>query len=1620
MNKLKGFRKIHQDSSIVVCGCGESLNDLAEPERFITIGVNDVGRRFQPNYLVVVNPPNQFSGDRFRFVETSQAEYVFTQLDLGINHPNIVKFQLGTFGGTEFFAKDVLHYTNNSPYIALCLAILMGARRIGLIGVDFTDHHFFAKTGRHPLTPQLDSINEQYHRLAEAAKSHGIEIFNLSRISRLTAFPKISLDEFSAPDPTDGSHHSFGEKSTSLKIVSYATTPVAGVPAILARCINAQTGHGARCVWMTNSYGSGVEFAGDVEWRNQPQLAEILLTEADLVIVHNGKVAAEHERFFAGKAVVTMAHNYLWNVDERFVRRGLAGVVVGQYQAVLDEFKDWLVVPNPVPFWEDDYKPENKPDQITICFTPSGKHEKYPPDHKLYWHSKGYETTIRVLEKIARRLPVKLEIIRKGQIPHAESLAMKRRSHIVIDECVTGSYHRNSLEGLACGAVVVNGLGILPEVADVLRLCAAHKAEIPFESATLENLEEVLTRLVESGRENLVKKGAENRVWLENHWDFSRQWQRFWIPAIERSLAKVNRNKSFAKTVEPENILSGDVLNPEMKEFKKGVSVVIPHGGQNRLPHLRACLANLRQCGAVGEIIVVEMDKTPQAAEIVRKWADKYVFIHRANLFERARTLNLGSAFAGCEVVLWLDNDLLVPTDFLSSAVAEMRASNLDFLLPFSEIKYLSFADSEKVMRGTLGADACEPIKIYTNTMTDGGCGLVRAEFLQKYGGIPKGFKGWGGEDNGWMHKVNRLGKSGRTNSRQTVFHIYHPLSGGNGGDLHILANPQYQKNLENLEKIRNISDPEVLLTEFPPEQARLCENARKIYLIGEQSAVNFPVVSTLQKDLSARFGVEAEIVSVRNAKRVLAKQNAADAVVFFDDQTALKFIREDCFAPLLEKTIVISDGECALTTNGISNSPKVFAILTENEEKFSELEKSPAKDSIWRFEPENSAAALAQPLSILLNSVVVEEEKQPVKIAAPAKLPVWFYWEGQRPRWIEICHETIVANSTEARFLTPESFNELWTTDRDINLSRLYVAHRADFIRSYLLAKFGGLWVDADCLVMRKLSGLLEKLGEFDFLAHRERGGFFSNGFMGAKKDSLIARELYKRICRFLRENRRISWLEIGSKPLTDILHKTDAPFLELDCEQIQPVCWSQPEKFFALGSDAAHERNFNQNAICYMLSNGAVINYQSRNQGADLTAENSFFSFAARRALKKGSGRGSGIQIPDRKAANNGNRLKLLTFYLEMFAGIAPRKVVDADVGSGRWAVLLRDFFESSCGIKIEALVDKKVEKDVFHRAVYDRVKVGGLEEWVKNSREKEDLLILGDYLTRNGNFQNPKILEDALNNSDYALLNFYRSKNGFQPTASEKNLLEFLSANSAKIAAIQKNGTCVSVLLSRNDPKKIRRASADFADVFRQMTENYARSGEESLAGPGCSLKSTAEIRRALPLLFSFLGINSMLDARCGDFNWLRRVDLRLEKYYGVDIVPSAIERNRNLYQNRQRKFILADARRDFLPETDLILCRDLLVHLAFEDIFSALRNFSASGAKYLLTTTFPNTPKNAVIKTGEWRTLNLQIPPFDFGAPLELINERCAEGGGQFTDKSLGLWLISDIKELSGKF
>ena len=197
--KFEEFKNVHAEEKIVVCGLGESVA-LVQRISATTIGVNDIGRLFHPTYLLNVNNISQYKGDRYSYIANTQAKYLFTHTpkeNVGVRIP-IVPFEIEPrSGGVEVVGNRVPHF-RNTPYMGVALAAYMGAKRVGVIGVDFTDNHFWVKDGPHRLNSDFERINAQYGKLAAHLKTLGTEVFNLSPISRLTTLPKISLDQWNA------------------------------------------------------------------------------------------------------------------------------------------------------------------------------------------------------------------------------------------------------------------------------------------------------------------------------------------------------------------------------------------------------------------------------------------------------------------------------------------------------------------------------------------------------------------------------------------------------------------------------------------------------------------------------------------------------------------------------------------------------------------------------------------------------------------------------------------------------------------------------------------------------------------------------------------------------------------------------------------------------------------------------------------------------------------------------------------------------------------------------------------------------------------------------------------------------------------------------------------------------------------------------------------------------------------------------------------------------------------------------------------------------------------------------------------------------------------------------
>jgi SAM-dependent methyltransferase len=206
---------------------------------------------------------------------------------------------------------------------------------------------------------------------------------------------------------------------------------------------------------------------------------------------------------------------------------------------------------------------------------------------------------------------------------------------------------------------------------------------------------------------------------------------------------------------------------------------------------------------------------------------------------------------------------------------------------------------------------------------------------------------------------------------------------------------------------------------------------------------------------------------------------------------------------------------------------------------------------------------------------------------------------------------------------------------------------------------------------------------------------------------------------------------------------------------------------------------------------------------------------------------------------------------------------------------------------------------------------------------------------------------------------------------------------------------------------------RPATDHRAIFGDIYHRNLWGGAESVSGPGSTRARAADFMADLVALLRRLETRTLLDAPCGDFNWIAEAADTVERYVGVDVVPELIEHNLAHHLTARRRFLRADISRDRLPAADLILCRDCLVHFSARDVWTTFANFRRSGSRYLLTTTFVEHDASDDIPTGSWHPLNLQAAPFRFPSPLEVVDERCTHTGGIYRDKRLALWELASL-------
>ena len=157
---------------------------------------------------------------------------------------------------------------------------------------------------------------------------------------------------------------------------------------------------------------------------------------------------------------------------------------------------------------------------------------------------------------------------------------------------------------------------------------------------------------------------------------------------------------------------------------------------------------------------------------------------------------------------------------------------------------------------------------------------------------------------------------------------------------------------------------------------------------------------------------------------------------------------------------------------------------------------------------------------------------------------------------------------------------------------------------------------------------------------------------------------------------------------------------------------------------------------------------------------------------------------------------------------------------------------------------------------------------------------------------------------------------------------------------------------------------------------FVNHYRGIDKESLSGPGSTIKNTSEVRKLIQTFLINNNIKSILDLGCGDWNWFSLLDLRETSYLGWDADTDMIVSHLFNYGGDNIEFDVKDIVLEPYPQSDLIICRDVLFHMPIQMALSVLNKIKKS-CKYLISTSFREVDINTGIGDKNWGYYNINL-------------------------------------------
>jgi hypothetical protein len=185
----------------------------------------------------------------------------------------------------------------------------------------------------------------------------------------------------------------------------------------------------------------------------------------------------------------------------------------------------------------------------------------------------------------------------------------------------------------------------------------------------------------------------------------------------------------------------------------------------------------------------------------------------------------------------------------------------------------------------------------------------------------------------------------------------------------------------------------------------------------------------------------------------------------------------------------------------------------------------------------------------------------------------VWSYWEDlpgtTRPPYLDLCLDTIRRHAPplEVRCLGPDEALEV-LPGIDVERWRNLPApnYRSDYLRSRVLQRYGGIWMDPDTVALAPLTGLLAEIDDTGTVSFGKELGRFFGGLCAAVAgapfvDDWVAEQ-------DSRLSKSPDWSALGYAALAQdvtwaVARRT--PWRALPMERVAPVPWYQWRRFLS-----------------------------------------------------------------------------------------------------------------------------------------------------------------------------------------------------------------------------------------------------------------------------------------------------------------------------------------------------------------------------------------------------------------------------------------------------------------------